>query len=712
MLRASLSSCLFLLCLLFVASNLLAQTTPKSVIYDVSQKLPSDILGQLRADIARLDTRNVPVYLFVGSESVPFSEYAKIVSMKEKEYDLVLGIIWSAQAGGYGPVSGLREELDNDLLLTSGENAFYQALTDYCNGCTSLTGLQAGQILRAGVQEILGRLVLEEAAAATGAMNHFRRHRKYLPLDPALGAQIELFGERIERHLDKWAVARRIYTSAEAADTFTYSNYRQRVLAFAEAMEAEINTFKQDFEQSSQFPGMYLLGKDSRYFDKQSVHLRQIGSYVGNPMYYRRAHDKMRAVLSTGRIRAALKEFAALENTYAYHKLYDLYIWLDQEDWLAFDQGGKAGDRRSVQRDNNNYKFNTLADFSGDIAGIDLGILSAGAGHQHELFLLQFDHNFLPLEYDMFIGCSSAYTSASLGGSASITPGLDDFPSASGVMPQGDNINNASRSHVFHFPANFFAGGTLYSYKGASTGADLGPANYTYVLAGDMTFSKAGLDFTIGTAGHNVTLTGTNNEVGVTILESAAGAGGCFGTAIHNFTGLAQSLEVLPERAMENDSTRLAAYMMPMIESQADLSTLNKEYLDHLVEDLKTLHAEFPERGATVQLLGGAAGIWSLSGSPITFSGDAKQLVGLDIVSYLNSETVKNMVTAAETYLTTELAKTQIPPNKYLITSGIAFRNPIQHQDFVGRNMGGDYIDVRTEPTGWRLVLATVRAEL
>ncbi|MEM9931286.1 MAG: hypothetical protein AAF840_15830, partial [Bacteroidota bacterium] len=505
--------------------------------------------------------------------------------------------------------SSLRDEMENDLLITNGEQAFYREFQRYCNNCNRITGTKAGEALRAAAQEMLGRLVLEEAFSATGAMNHFRRHQKYLPLDPDLEFQIQQFGQALETQLDKWKTIRRIYTTVSAADTFSYLEYVQKTMAFAQAMENEIAIFKQDFEQSSQFPGMYLLGKDSRYFDKQYVHLRQIGNYVGNPMYYKRAHDKMRAVLSGGRIRAALKEFAALENTLAYHKLYDLYIWLDQEDWLAFDQGGKLGSRRSVRRANNNYKFKTKTDLN-FAKELDIGFAELGGAVKGEIFLLEFNHNFLPLKYDMYIGCASVNLSASLGVGLDPPPGLTDPPPSSSIIPEGENINSASRSHIFHYPSTFFAGGSTYTYGGISSSVDLGPVNGTEVWFGEMTFNNSGRDFTIGTEGHNISITPTSTDVGITILESGAGAGFCYGTGIHNFTGLPQQLEELPAQAMEPDSTRFASYMMPMIESQTDLGPLNKEYLDRVVEDLKTMHAEFGGRGATVRLMGSAAGIW------------------------------------------------------------------------------------------------------
>ncbi|MEM9929696.1 MAG: hypothetical protein AAF840_07755, partial [Bacteroidota bacterium] len=66
---------------------------------DASQKVPERITNQIRADLRRLDDRNVSVYCFVGSETVPFKECTKLMENKAKEYDLVLAIIWNQRLG-------------------------------------------------------------------------------------------------------------------------------------------------------------------------------------------------------------------------------------------------------------------------------------------------------------------------------------------------------------------------------------------------------------------------------------------------------------------------------------------------------------------------------------------------------------------------------------------------------------------------------------
>ncbi|MEM6770881.1 MAG: hypothetical protein AAF597_09880, partial [Bacteroidota bacterium] len=278
-------------------------------------------------------------------------------------------------------------------------------------------------------------------------------------------------------------------------------------------------------------------------------------------------------------------------------------------------------------------------------------------------------------------------------------------------VPHGRSRTKASRSHPFHYPANFFAGVSTYDYKGFSTGTTMGNVSAGLVLAGDMSFSNGGKTFKIGTTGAVLQI---NSQVGagVTIMESAAGVGICYGSAIHDFKGIPDTLKKVTKRLLPADSVRFSTYLLPLPNTPSTLPTEVKAYLDSLILDAKVQYQKFAKKRVTVRLLASATGVWTQRVSPANFKGDVTKLPAAEQVGYNNYQTTERMRSVALAYVATELGSSGIPKGHYKLTSTMKFNTPIEHQRFVSREMNGSHVEVRSEPKGWRILLGSITAEL
>ena len=624
----------------------------------------------------------------------------------KNQYDMVLVLGMQKGTNHFAVAGEINSAKQNSTILKAGALAFNNLFNQACNQCTEYEPAQRVLLFKQTADAMLTLNAAADQANAAGTINARWQVRPYLPLTTALERKIDALANSLRGRVSDWEAARVIHVEGKAGD-LTHAQYVSKVKRFGNKVKADIASFYTDV-QSGSYTGMYLDGTDNRTAN-HPVHFNAVGRLTGNPIYYEAAIDKLRHSAKSGKLMAALEEYAAFENRYAWHNLYDLYRWLGKEVWLDFDQGAGAttGDSRRSRRDVHMYKFNTLKDVTVPGIGANVGFASLGVDDKFETFLVTYKHRYKPWTYKMYIGCASVNTTASLGWSVPGTDYINLIAYDGSPLPQGDNINNAARNHPFHFSPAFWRSDVKYDYTGAATGSSGSSGTRTTVLAGEMTFKGSDRQIKVDAAGENYQVNAVNTA-GATILESGIGTGFCKGYGVHLMTGISNTLSqpasVAPHKGKKVVLKRL---LLSFPTGATTLTQQQKNHLNEVVQDVVMVDGLYGRKSEIV-VHGVAGGLWS--GNTVPYQLDDKTgLTGSDLASYDSYQTVKGLVTPVADYIKGELRTKGVGKNDYSIDGERRFFIPNSFNTYVTETMGADY-DLHLKPAGWRLILVTVAA--
>ena len=680
---------------------------------DMGQNISAASEAEIGARLAQLHDNGNGYKVLMVNLDVPMSIgliNQKIATWKST-YDLVLVIGMAEGTDHYAVAGEIADDKQNSQFLQVGAVAFQTAFDNACNQCSTFPPSQRVRVFKLAADAMLQLDVAASAATASGRVNSKVQVRPYLPVRQALQSRIDGFAADLKGYLADWKQARKIHVDAPSATSLWYGEYVTLIDRFGKNVQTAIEDFHQDVSQTN-YPGLYLDGTATRVVT-HPVHFNAVGRLTGNPIYYRSAIERLRWALSDGEIIPALEEFAAVNNPYAYHELYDLYRWLDKEEWLSFDQGAGATTGATLQqrRDVHLYKFNTLKDdiIPGLSFEVGIGEATLGASMKFETFLVSYSHRYKPWKYKMYLSCLSEQLSASLGAAAPAPDELNFRAGLATTLPQGENINNSAREHPYHFPPIFWRAGLVYTYTGASSGYSTFSGSTTHVLAGKMTFSNSDRTIVVDAAGENYKVNLVNTP-GVTILESAAGAGTCIGFGVHDMVGLPASLPRQSAPATyQGQRNTFKRLFLSYSTDQADPTAAQTAQLDEIVADVRAVINEFgTDQEVRIDLYGVAAGLWSGQNIPQQLT-DATGLSGADLASYHSYQTSAAQTGKVATYLQGALQSAGVSATDYEIDAERRFKTPSSFNDYVTEKMGKDYA-LHNDPNAWRAVIVTVSA--